>query len=107
MRPVVRYKPDAVHEVGPRIRIRQIDGSLRSCDRDRLEAVPDQVGQGGCRVSHGICPVADHESVVLLIMLLNDLRQGQPLLPAYVRAVQTERLQDIDPADFFPFGNIG
>ena len=104
---VVRRKPDTVQQIGPGVRVRQVDRLLGTCYHDRLRAVLYQVRQRSGRVCHGVRPMAYHKAVIVLIMLTDQVCQHQPLLPEHIRTVQAERLYHIDPAEILAFRDIG
>ena len=60
---------------------------LGTGDDNRLRRVLNQVGQCRRGVCHGIGAVADHEAVIIVIILLQDLGELQPVLRVHIRAV--------------------
>ena len=80
-------KTQAVQKVCSRVRHVKVDGLLGTGDDDGLAGVLDEIGHGSSGVGHGIGAVADHEAVIIVIILLQDLGELQPVLRVHIRAV--------------------
>ena len=80
-------KTQAVKKVRSSVRHVKVDGLLGAGDDDGLAGVLDEVGHGGGSVCHRISSVADHEAVVIVVILLQDLGELQPVFRVHVRAV--------------------
>ena len=66
----------------------------------------NQIGAGRRRVGHGVGAVADHEAVILLIMLFNETGDGKPVLRLHVGAVDIEGLDAGDLTELPGGGNV-
>ena len=80
-------KAQAVQKVCSCVRHVEVDGLLRTCDYDGLAGMLDEIGHGSSGVGHGIGAVADHEAVIIVIILLKNLSQLQPVLRVHICAV--------------------
>ena len=87
MSTIRRSEAQAVEKVCPCICHVKIDRFLGTGDHDGLAGVLDEVGHGGGSVCHRISSVADHEAVVIVVILLQDLGELQPVFRVHVRAV--------------------
>ena len=63
------------------------DGLLGAGDDDGLAGVLDEVGHGGSCVRHRVRSVADHEAVVIVVILFQNLSKLQPVLRVHICAV--------------------
>ena len=87
---------DAVEQVLPGVGAVLADGLLRAGDDDGLVGVLDHVRQRRRGVGHRVRAVADDETVIAEIILLDRLHELDPVLRRHVRAVDIADLDRVD-----------
>ena len=80
---------------------------MRSGQHDGLGAALHQIAERRRRIGHGIGAVADHEAVVLFVVVPDGLRHPQPVLGLEIGAVQTVYLNAVHMAQFTDPGHKG
>ena len=73
-------------------------GLLRAGEHDGLGALLNEIAECRRRIGHGICPVQNHETVVVGITLDDDVADAHPVAGAHVGAVDVHGLHDIELA---------
>ena len=98
---------EAVQQIGFCVGHVHVDGLLRAGDNDGLGGILDHIGKRRRRVCQRIRAVADHESVVFVVVFLDRTHHELPVLRGHIGGVEIAHLHGMNLAHILHRRNMG